>query len=184
MDSRSSLVRVEASFLGGFIPYIYVRVVRVLVAKPSLELRACCFLCTSNALDGFAEASVEQEHGYAVGLREIVENVFRSGRNRLRRFFSRVLTSSYDNRKWNRSCIRPGRDLALDFHDFGDDGLAAQLRIVPLLDGSVEWVHVDVHDFAHWHVWTILGTARTLSDNFGASDRSRGLENPSATSKR
>jgi len=29
-----------------------------------------------------------------------------------------------------------------------DDGIAAQLRIVPLLDGSVECVHVDVHDFA------------------------------------
>jgi len=40
-----------------------------------------------------------------------------------------------------------------------DDGLAVQLWIVPLLDGCVECVHVDVHDFAQWHVWTILDPA-------------------------
>src|SRR5260370_2178060 len=41
-----------------------------------------------------------------------------------------------------------------------NDGLAAQLWIIPLLDGCVECVHVDVHDFAGWHIWTILGLAR------------------------
>jgi hypothetical protein len=45
-----------------------------------------------------------------------------------------------------------------------NDGLATQLRIVPLLDGSVECVHVDVHNFAHGYVWTILGVGRTLGE--------------------
>jgi len=32
-----------------------------------------------------------------------------------------------------------------------DDGLAAKLRIITLLDRGVEGVHVDVNDFARWH---------------------------------
>jgi hypothetical protein len=30
-----------------------------------------------------------------------------------------------------------------------NDGLLAQLGVVPLLDGSIEGVHIDVYDFAH-----------------------------------
>ena len=56
-------------------------------------------------------------------------------------------------RRADNGAVSPPRD---------NDGLAAQLRIVPLLDGSVECVHVDVHDFAHRYVWTILGVERTL----------------------
>ena len=63
-------------------------------------------------------------------------------------------------RRADNGAVSPPRD---------NDGLAAQLRIVPLLDRSVECVHVDVHDFAHWRVWTILAMARTFgADNFGA----------------
>jgi hypothetical protein len=36
------------------------------------------------------------------------------------------------------------------------DGLSPQLRIVPLLHGRVERVHIDVHDFAYRHAGTIL----------------------------
>ena len=66
-------------FLERVHPYIYVRAVRILVAKPRLELGACGFLCAGDALDGFAEIPIEYEHGNAVGRFEIVENVFRSG---------------------------------------------------------------------------------------------------------
>ncbi len=59
-------------------PYIDVRAVRVLVAKPGLKLGACGFPCAGDALDGFAEVAVEHEHGNTVGGLEIVENVFRS----------------------------------------------------------------------------------------------------------
>jgi hypothetical protein len=37
-----------------------------------------------------------------------------------------------------------------------DDRLAAQLRIVPLLDGRVEGVHVDVYDFPGRHTERLL----------------------------
>src|SRR6266851_5854991 len=67
-------------FLERIHPYIDIRAVRVLVAKPGLKLGACSFLRAGDALDGFAEVPVEHEHGNAVGGPEIVENVFRSGR--------------------------------------------------------------------------------------------------------
>src|SRR5260370_40509539 len=41
-----------------------------------------------------------------------------------------------------------------------DYGLAAQVRVVPLLDGSIERVHVDMDDFPHNYLATILIPAR------------------------
>jgi glycine/sarcosine N-methyltransferase len=37
-----------------------------------------------------------------------------------------------------------------------NDRLAAQLRIIPLFDGSIESVHIDMDDFAYGHLATIL----------------------------
>ena len=54
-----------------------------------------------------------------------------------------------------------------------DDGFAAQFRIVPLLDGCVECVHVDVHDFARWHIWTILDLPREFRRQHGLGNHPR-----------
>src|SRR5271170_4183334 len=56
-------------------------------------------------------------------------------------------------RRADDGAVSPPRD---------NDWLAAQLRIVPLLDRRIKCIHVDMYDFAHWHVWTILAMARTL----------------------
>src|SRR5260370_40113744 len=66
----------------GVHPYIDVRPVGVLVAEPSLKLRTRRLVRAGNALDGSAEVPVQHEHGAPAGLLEVVENVFRSGRNR------------------------------------------------------------------------------------------------------
>ena len=55
------------------------------------------------------------------------------------------------------SCfIRSGADDRPAAAPGDNDGLTAQLRIIPLLHRRVECVHVDVHDFAHEHAGTIL----------------------------
>jgi len=51
--------------------------------------------------------------------------------------------------------------------------LAAQLRVIPLFDGSIESVHIDMDDFADGHLATILflvsttGWAAKVSANLG-----------------
>src|SRR5580698_3673424 len=63
-------------FLKWVHPYIDVRAVRVLVAKPGLEFRTCGFLSARNALDGLAKIPVEYEDGNAIGGFKIVEDIF------------------------------------------------------------------------------------------------------------
>src|SRR6266403_3446617 len=81
-------------FLERIHPYVNVRAVRVLVAKPGLKFRACGLLCTGDALNGFAEVAVENQHGNAVRGVEIVKNVFRRGRSERRWFLKVIHTSS------------------------------------------------------------------------------------------
>ena len=45
--------------------------------------------------------------------------------------------------------VRRGRDHATPRLSADDERLSAERRIVPLLDGRVERVHVDVEDLAH-----------------------------------
>ena len=56
------------------------------------------------------------------------------------------LLASYEAAQNNRTFGLPGNN----------HGLAAQIRVVPLLDGSIERVHVDMDDFAHNLLVTIL----------------------------
>ena len=63
-------------------PYINVRPVGVLVAQPGLKLRTRRLLRAGDALNGFSEVPVQHEHGDPVGLLEVVEDIFRSGRNK------------------------------------------------------------------------------------------------------
>ena len=94
---RSPMIQVEINVPDGFDvflcsrrgilpervhPYIDVRPVGVLVAQPRLKLRTRRLVGGGNALDSFAKAAVQHEHGDPVGLLEVVENVFRSGRNK------------------------------------------------------------------------------------------------------
>ena len=112
-------------FLERVHPYIDVRAVRVLVAKPRLELGACGFLRTGDALDGFAEVPVEHQHGNAVGGLEIVENVFRSGWNKRCWIFQRdsyKLLVTVENEAVV-VFIAIGI-VAVDFHDFGNEAPA------------------------------------------------------------
>src|ERR1700685_3092304 len=51
--------------------------------------------------------------------------------------------------------IRSGTDHRTGTPPGDNDRLAAQLRIIPLFDGSIEGVHVDVNDFADVHLATI-----------------------------
>jgi hypothetical protein len=41
-----------------------------------------------------------------------------------------------------------------------NDGLTAQIQVVPLLDGRIERVHIDMEDFAHTSLATILSPAQ------------------------
>src|SRR6266481_7942806 len=78
----------------GVHPYMDVRPVRVLVAKPGLKFWTCAFLRAGEALDGFAEVSVQHEHGNPVPRREVVEDVVRRRRHQGSRFLEGSHTAS------------------------------------------------------------------------------------------
>jgi hypothetical protein len=68
------------------------------------------------------------------------------------------LLASYESSTHDRPVALPG----------DDHGLAAQLRIIPLLDRRVKRIHVYVDDFSHIHLPTMLFQAVNTNPSGGA----------------